>query len=273
MIDQANNSTHPSAGRMIGRRYGKLTVVKFSHSNDGAHWVCLCDCGNMTIRSTGSLNYRKKKHQHAQTCGCGSQHVLEDGASTVKPCSKCKSILPVSSFSRQKNTKTGYSSICKSCYAEWKERNRDSLLEKKREYHRKNAGAISEYRKSDEYKEKTREAMLLRCMKYVERNPERRRQSANLWARKNKAYNCARENLRRAKKLQATPAWANEFSISQIYRLSRLKSLITGQKWHVDHIVPLVSDIVCGLHCEANLRIIKAKDNISKSNRRWPEMP
>lgn len=47
----------------------------------------------------------------------------------------------------------------------------------------------------------------------------------------------------------------------------------TGVKHHVDHIVPIKSPIVCGLHCEANLQILPEAENIRKGNRHWPDMP
>ncbi len=77
---------------------------------------------------------------------------------------------------------------------------------------------------------------------------------------------------RTAQKLLAVPAWANKFFISEAYHLAKLRTEITGFKWHVDHIVPLQSDLVCGLHVEHNLRVIPARDNLTKNNRWWPDM-
>lgn len=65
-----------------------------------------------------------------------------------------------------------------------------------------------------------------------------------------------------------TPPWAELEQIARIYRRSRKK----GPDYHVDHIVPLVSPRVCGLHCEANLRIVHRLVNIAKANHYWPDM-
>lgn len=78
---------------------------------------------------------------------------------------------------------------------------------------------------------------------------------------------------RRASKLQATPLWANEFFISETYDLATLRTKAFGTPWHVDHIVPLQSKLVCGLHVECNLRVIPGVDNFKKGNRYWPDMP
>jgi len=90
------------------------------------------------------------------------------------------------------------------------------------------------------------------------------------------AYYGAKTMERNARKLDATPAWANQFFIEEIYDLAQRRTkLKTGgiDKWHVDHIVPLQSKLVCGLHVEHNLQVIPSVENYSKGNRCWPDMP
>ena len=77
----------------------------------------------------------------------------------------------------------------------------------------------------------------------------------------------AEKAYRRAAKICATPRWADRKEIARIYRKARELGLT------VDHIVPLKSGLVCGLHCEANLRVLSNEENGRKSNRFWPDMP
>ena len=76
--------------------------------------------------------------------------------------------------------------------------------------------------------------------------------------------------LRRSLKKQATPKWLNNedlWMIEEIYELAQLRKNTTKVDWHVDHIVPLVSNIVCGLHVPWNLQVIEARQNLVKYNK------
>lgn len=56
------------------------------------------------------------------------------------------------------------------------------------------------------------------------------------------------------------PPWADREEIFKIY----LKARELGM--HVDHIIPLNHELVCGLHTEANLQLLPPMENILKSN-------
>lgn len=75
-----------------------------------------------------------------------------------------------------------------------------------------------------------------------------------------------RLNKRKEQKKLATPTWANKAIIRAFYKTARDISLSTGVKHHVDHVIPLQHELVCGLHCETNMRIISATDNLTKRN-------
>lgn len=70
----------------------------------------------------------------------------------------------------------------------------------------------------------------------------------------------ARNAQRKARKLQATPGWADLEKIRKIYNSC-------PEGYHVDHIIPLVNNLVCGLHVENNLQIITAEENLRKGNK------
>lgn len=72
--------------------------------------------------------------------------------------------------------------------------------------------------------------------------------------------------LRQTRKQQATPKWSDLTAIKAIYKEAARRRKETGTEWHVDHEVPLKHPLVCGLHCEFNLRVIPGPENQSKGN-------
>lgn len=118
-----------------------------------------------------------------------------------------------------------------------------------------------------------KERLIEKSSQWREKNRERYEANQAAWRERVSHRRCAQAALRRAGIPQAMPAWANRFFISEAYRLAKLRSRLTGIQWHVDHIVPLNSEIVCGLHVENNLQVIPAAVNLRKQNFTWPNMP
>lgn len=87
------------------------------------------------------------------------------------------------------------------------------------------------------------------------------------WKTDNAALNNTHGAKRRATKLKATPSWADQKAITAIYKESRRLQDLLGIPMHIDHVVPLQGELVCGLHVETNLAIIPAALNLRKSNK------
>ncbi len=90
------------------------------------------------------------------------------------------------------------------------------------------------------------------------------------WKLKNLLSIRADTKARRRKHRQATPLWltrGQKTEIRQIYQIAITMTKTTGERYVVDHIVPLRSDVICGLHAPWNLRVITQEENLKKSNR------
>jgi len=117
----------------------------------------------------------------------------------------------------------------------------------------------SRYKKSEKGKEANR-----RHQKgWRDRNRDKVNRYYSLYRKRNPGKIKALTAKRYADKTKATPKWADLSAIARIYQEAREKGM------HVDHIVPLRSEVVCGLHCEANLQLMTPAENRRKSNL-WP---
>lgn len=103
-----------------------------------------------------------------------------------------------------------------------------------------------------------------------ERFSEQRKSYFKTYIKLNRAKLTAKENKRRAIKLKATPNWLTSIQLEEInyfYNLSYEAKLLTGDKYHVDHIIPPRGKNVCGLHVPWNLQVLPSDLNISKGNK------
>ena len=77
-------------------------------------------------------------------------------------------------------------------------------------------------------------------------------------------------SLRRRRFRNATPPWLTYLQkneIRQLYMIAVTMTKTTGERYVVDHIVPLHGQDVCGLHVPWNMRVITQDENLKKSNK------
>lgn len=144
----------------------------------------------------------------------------------MKTCGQCKTEKEFSAFHKRKASLDGYAATCKDCHKEYK-----------KSYYLKNKDKIKK-QLSDYY-------------------------SSN----KSKFIMYSRE--RRGYTSKATPDWLTEEHRQQIedfYWLAKDLETVTGEPYHVDHIVPLKGKNVSGLHVPWNLQVLPADVNIRKGN-------
>lgn len=80
--------------------------------------------------------------------------------------------------------------------------------------------------------------------------------------------------IRDSRRKEATPKWLTAEQRNKIiatYDHMRDCRIITGEDYHVDHIVPLRGENVCGLHVPWNLQVLPADVNIDKSNKHYDD--
>lgn len=96
-----------------------------------------------------------------------------------------------------------------------------------------------------------------------------KREYQQAWKERNLVWTRADTKARRRKHRSATPPWLTrkqKSEIRQLYQIAITMTQTTGEQYVVDHIYPLRSDVVCGLHVPWNLRVVTQQENLRKSN-------
>lgn len=146
----------------------------------------------------------------------------------------------------------------------WNEKNKDRIQARRRIL-RPNYKAQEElYRKR--YLDINREKITKRNSQRYADNKEKYQERYREWSQKNLDKEAARAAKRRCMLLKATPPWADLKKIQSFYTEAKRLTKETGIAHHVDHIYPLKGKYVSGLHCEYNLQILTATENIRKGN-------
>lgn len=206
-----------------------------------------------------------------------------------KFCPSCKEVKSTMLFGVLRKTKDGLNCYCKQCRCDKENSSRLKDVEgyntKQRERRAENVAAVNErqrkyradnvnlYKKSArKFYSANRDKVLAACKSYYEATKPDRLAAQKEWKKKNpyaKNASCAK---RYASKKNATPPWADSKEINAWYKDAQIFRA-AGWDVQVDHIVPLRSNIVCGLHVQDNLQLLSSAKNQLKNNRFWPNMP
>lgn len=215
----------------------------------------------------------------------------------TKTCKGCAQVKVLSLFPKHKQMADGHLNFCKVCHYEKNKANRAAKPNARKEEHarlreRKGFMTMAEYTAkrnenpkgkktiAREWAQRNKSAQAAYRKEYEKANKERiaarraatlveRREVKRLWRKNNLGLVLADCAKRRAAKLKRTPKWLTPFDklkIECLYQLAAMRNRESGQKWHVDHIIPLQGAFVSGLHVPDNLRVILAIDNMRKSN-------
>ena len=165
---------------------------------------------------------------------------------TTKICTSCDTHRDFSAFTKDNKRKFGLSLYCRDCQKALR-----------------NKGYSTAYYQAN--KEASRERLRI----WQHNNRDKTRAWCRDYYEKNKASEVVRaidkRQARRGNKILLTPEQKQQ--IKDFYWLAKDLSAVTGESYHVDHIVPLQGKTVCGLHVPWNLQVLPADINLSKGNK------
>jgi hypothetical protein len=201
--------------------------------------------------------------------------VYNEDTLIAKQCSKCLTIKNITNFGKLASHKTGFDVCCKNCRSiksktyyiknqqkiknyikEYSIKNKDLILSKKREYNKKRH---KKKIKDSEYSAKRN----TQAKEWRLRNSQKVKNYNKKYKIKNKEL-CESIRGRRVSSKRSS----SKIKLSELYmKVRKLNKEAKCIKFHIDHIIPLQHELVCGLHVPANLQILTAKENSSKRNK------
>ena len=170
----------------------------------------------------------------------------------MKLCQDCNTEKPFSDFYFSKGRPYSPCKICRKIRdKDYYELNKEKVIARVQEWSKTN--------KDPEY-----------YKKHYFKNPDcYKRASAKYTSKPHvKAKRAAKQKQREFFKRASFPLYKNWIAeIEMVYLQAKDCELVTGEKYHVDHIIPLCGKNVCGLHVPWNLQVLPSDLNLKKGNR------
>jgi hypothetical protein len=152
---------------------------------------------------------------------------------------------------------------CVECLKDEWQRGNETRSEYFAQYNQSEAGKAAKRR----YYEGNKEAVIARANA---RPVEERKNHREKYKRQNPELYKAFVSVRKRRHKKATPPWITveqKLAIRQLYLQAMSLTKLTGERYVVDHIVPLINPTVCGLHVPWNMEVITQEENLKKSNK------
>ena len=180
-----------------------------------------------------------------------------DGVCIERECGVCRNIKGSHSFNNTSNG-IGVKSTCKDCYVIQSKVKRQNMSEEQKQYHREKT---AKWKRDNQSKASE-----------SDRNSKNKRKDLNkklkkIWAAKNKGKIRSYNSKRREMIKSSTHHVIFKNEIQELYDNSVWLEDTLGVLYHVDHIIPIVHEGICGLHTPANLMIVESTHNHQKSNK------
>ena len=187
-------------------------------------------------------------------------------------CTKCDTEQPLEAFYKAADALEGRSRRCKTCtkkrVLEWQKANPEKVAARKRRYMARHPDRVRA--QEQKYYAKNKRRIIAQAVNWAKENPKAKASAHRKWREKHQPYLRRKDGEKRARKMNATPAWLTaiqQAQIQEVYDIAAARTVQTGVQHHVDHIHPLKGRNFAGLHVPWNLQVLTAFDNHSKKNR------
>ena len=248
--------------------YVEKSIEKFPKHFAGkdGHLNHCQDCINADVRARYAKKPKVKKVKPTK-----AERLAELPADFKLKCKRCSVEKFLSEFRKSELGKYGVRRECNECEdaaAREKYKNDPAFRQQSQQWFKDNPQRASEIRIASYNKHKVKRLQYRK--EWRAKNLEKDRDREKRYLKNNRPVVYAKNARRRAAETNAVPKWLTPIQKAQIqsyYEIAKACEMQTGNKYHVDHIVPLRGNGVNGLHVPWNLQVLTEFENCSKHNR------